>query len=289
MFVGKTRVSPQLSEVSGAGCADRHTQWLGPDVSLASRMRQFEDELDIFRTETQAATQFFYAYLAVHAVAADHKPVYRLLNTAPLFWNTNFGALQTATFIALGRVFDQKSKHNLDRLLGIAQGNPGIFSKAALAARKQGNSPTPPEWLAEYLRDVYVPTAADFRRLRTHVRKHRKIYASKYSDLRHKFFAHKELSARSDIDALFGKTNVRELQRMLVFLSALYEALWQLFVNGRKPVLRPQRYSVKRIRNNPSPSWRSGAVQEHITREVDQFLRNAAGVAQQPVAAGRGG
>lgn len=246
--------------------------------------RQFEDELEIFRTETQAATQFLYAYLAVHAVAAAHKPVYRLLNTAPLFWNTNLGGLQTAAFIALGRVFDQdsKSKHNLDRLLRIAKNNPAIFSKAALAIRKQGESPAPPEWLAEYLRDVYVPTAADFRRLQAHVRKHRKIYESKYRGVRNKIFAHKGLSAPSDIDALFGKTNVRELQSILVFLSQLHEALLQLFVNGRKPVLRPQRYSVKRIRNNPSPPWCFGTVQEHVTREVDQFLRNAARATQQP-------
>jgi len=103
--------------------------------------------------------------------------------------------------------------------------------------------------------------------------------------LRHKFFAHKEISARSDIDALFGKTNTRELQRMLVFLGSLYEALWQLFFNGRKPVLLPRRYSVRRMRDVPSPPWQSTAVQEEITRDAETFLRDAAGVAQQPLAA----
>jgi hypothetical protein len=33
----------------------------------------------------------------------------------------------------MGRVFDQKSTHNVDRLLKLAQDNPQIFSKAALA------------------------------------------------------------------------------------------------------------------------------------------------------------
>ncbi len=252
---------------------------------MIAAARQFEQELEVFREEAQAATQFFYAYLAVHAVAADHKPVYLLLKTAPLFWNTNLGALQTATFIALGRVFDQSLNHNLDRLLRIAQDNPTIFSKAALGARRQGDRSSPPEWLADYVRDAYVPVAVDFRRLRAHVCKHRKVYESKYRDLRRKFFAHRELSDRSEIDALFGKTNIRELQRMLAFLGSLYEALWQLFFNGRKPVLRPQRYSVKRMRHIPSPARRSTAVQERITHEAEQFLRNAAGVAQQRLAA----
>lgn len=248
---------------------------------MTSPEAQFERELEVFRTEAEAAMQFFYAYLTVHAVAADHKPVHRLLNTAPLFWKTNLGALQTAVFIALGRIFDQNSTHNLDQLLRIAQDNLSIFSKASLGARRQGGSSTPPDWLAEYLRDAYVPTPADFRRLRAHVRKRRRVYEARYRDLRRRLFAHREVSARADIDALFAKTNIRELQKMLAFLGSLYEALWQLFFNGRKPVLRPRRYSVKHMRHSPSPTWHTSGVQERITREAEQFLRSIAGVAQQ--------
>jgi len=250
---------------------------------MTSPEARFEQELEVFRTEADAAMQFLYAYLTVHAVAAEHRPVYRLLNRAPLFWNTNLAALQTAAFMALGRVFDQNSTHNVGRLLRIAQDNPSIFSTASLGARKQGDSSTPPDWLAEYLRDAYVPTADDFRRLRAQVDKHRKVYVEKYRDLRHRLFAHREVSAKADIDALFAKTNIRELQKMLAFLGSLYEALWQLFFNGRKPVLRRRRYSVKQMRHSPSPPWRTSAVQERITHEAERFLRSIAGVAQQRV------
>ncbi len=248
---------------------------------MTSPEARFERELEIFRTEVEAATQFFYVYLTVHAVAADDEPVCRLLKAAPLFWNTNLAALQTAAFIALGRVFDQNSTHNLDRLLRIAQDNPSIFAKATIGARKQGGNPNPPTWLAERLRDMYVPTPADFRRLRAHVRKHRKVYEANYRDLRHKLFAHREVSLRADIEALFAKTNIRELQKMLAFLGSLYEALWQLFSNGRKPVLRPRRYSVRHMRHSPSPPWRTSAVQERIVHEAERFFRSVAGVAQQ--------
>lgn len=37
-----------------------------------------------------------------------------------------------------------------------------------------------------------------------------------------------------------------------LFLLGLYDALWMLFVNGRKPVLRMRQYSVARIRKNPT-------------------------------------
>ena len=233
---------------------------------------EFERELEVFRTESEAGTQFFYADLAVHAVAAGHKSVYQLLNQAPLFWNTISGALQTAALIALGRVFDQRSAHNLDRVLRIAQDNRQIFSKAALGRRKQGKNSAQPKWLEEYLRDTYEPTPMDFRRIRTHIRKRRKIYENNYRDLRHKWFAHKEVSEQAEITALFDKTNIRELQQLFAFLGSLHEALWQLFFNGRKPVLRPVRYSVKRMRDLPSPATRRNTVQEQITHEAEQFL-----------------
>jgi len=242
----------------------------------------FANELEVFRTEAESGIQFFYSYLTVHAVAGEHKEVHRLLNRAPLFWNTAVGALQTSTFITLGRVFDQQSKHNVDRLIKIAQSNMAIFSKEALAGRKRRDSANADEWLDEYLRDVYVPNADDFRRLRRHVAKRRKVYEDNYRALRHQIFAHKIISAKEDVQALCGKTNVRELQQLLIFLRRLHEALWQLYHNGHKPTLRPARYSVKRIREQPSPEHRGRALQERLVYEIEAFLRTAANEAQQP-------
>jgi hypothetical protein len=233
---------------------------------------QFERELEVFRTEAETAAQFFYAFLAIHASAGAEKAVYRLLNTAPLFWNTILGGLQTASFVALGRVFDQNSTHNVDRLLKLVQDNPQIFSKAALARRKQGPAPAPPQWLNDYLKRMYVPKPADFRRLRGYVSKHRKIYAEKYRPLRHQVFAHKGLSDAAAVSALFAKTNIREMQHMLIFLMSFYNALWQLFVNGHKPVLRPHRYSVQRMRDRAPKNAKGGSVHERLVYEAERFL-----------------
>ena len=241
----------------------------------------FANELEIFRTEAESAIQFFYSYLTIHAVAGEDKEVYRLLNTAPLFWNTTLGALQSSTFIALGRVFDQKSKHNVDRLIKIAQSNMVIFSKESLARRKRRGSDNADEWLYEYLIDVYVPNADDFRRLRRHIAKRRKIYESNYRNIRHHIYAHKVVSERGKEQALFGKTNIREFQNFLIFLRKLHEALWQLYHNGRKPTLQPARYSVIRIREKPSPQYRGQGLQERLIHEIEAFLLTTAQKAQQ--------
>jgi hypothetical protein len=233
----------------------------------------FENEMEVFRTEAESAIQFFYSWLGVHAIASEDEEVHGLLNQAPLFWKSVLGALQTSTFIALGRVFDQNSKHNVDRLLKMGQSNMPIFSKTALAERKQRSSANADEWLAKYLLDVYVPTANDFRRLRRYVAKKRIIYEQNYRAVRHQFFAHREVSQQAEIQALFAKTNVQELQQLLVFLLRLYEALWQLYHNGRKPSLRPARYSVNRIREQPSPEHGGRTLQERLTLEIATFLK----------------
>ena len=56
----------------------------------------FEREIGVFRTEAELAAQFFYAFLAIHAAVAAKRPVLNHINTAPLFWKTMLGALQTA-------------------------------------------------------------------------------------------------------------------------------------------------------------------------------------------------
>lgn len=116
------------------------------------------------------------------------------------------------------------------------------------------------------------------------MKKRRKTYDDKYRDLRSKVFAHKELTDPAAVSALFAKTNIRELQRLLVFFSSLHEALWQLLFNGRKPTLEPRRYSMQRMRDLPSPAVRGRDVQERITYEAEQFLMAAASAAQQRIA-----
>ena len=235
---------------------------------------EFKRELEDFAREADTATRFLYAYLAIKAVMADRKSVSNLLNSASLFWGTILDALQLSAFIALGRIFDQdRSSHNLGNLLAVAQPHSDVFSKEALAQRKQHASPHNLEWLPAYLQRAHKPTASDFRRLRAHVRKWRRVYENNYRPIRNQHFAHR---GRGDARALFAKTNIRELQLLLRFLRQLEDALWELLHNGRRPTLKPQRYSVRSMRNRPSQQGRGQGVQEEILAEAQRFLTTAA-------------
>ena len=236
---------------------------------------QFKSALEVFRGEVETAAQCFYSWLSIREVAKQNKSVFEFLNQNALFWNTVLGSLQTSAFIALGRVFNQSPNHNLDRMFVIAKRHPTIFSKAELEKRKKNLSSNASEWIDEFLQDVYEPTARDFRRLRGHITKYRKIYATNYRDLRHKWFTHKEVAGGADLEALIGRTSVKEMQQLVVFLIKLHEALWQLLFNGRKPVLRPLRYSASRIIRVPSISIGSTSVHERIITEVGKVLLGA--------------
>lgn len=240
---------------------------------MKERENLFSQELEVFRTEAESAIQFFYAYLSINASLADNEKALQIVNEAPLFWRTNAGALQTSFFIVLGRVFDQNSNHNIDRLLRVAQDNADIFSKEALELRKRKGSKNADEWIDDYMKDVYVPTISDFRRLRKYVSKYREIYVNGYRDIRRRVYAHKELTKPDDVQKLFAKTNVPEMQKLLIFLKRLYECFWELFHNGRKPVLRPMKYSVKAMRKAEIPKWQSSHVQEHMVQEIEKFFR----------------
>lgn len=245
--------------------------------NMKTKEDKFKYELEVFQTEVESGIQFFYMYLAFNSVLCKNKQALKIVNRTPLFWRTNVGALQTSSFIVLGRIFDQdqKSKHNIDRLLRVAQEHSDIFSAEALEVRKRAGSANANEWISDYMKDVYVPSADDFRRLRKYVSKYRKIYEKKYRDIRHKIYAHKELSDKADVYNLFAQTNTIEMQKLLIFLNRIHEALWQLFHNGRKPTLRPMKYSVRSMMNNdPAPEWQSQSliVQERIVQETQKFF-----------------
>ena len=248
---------------------------------MEDRENIFRHELEVFRTEVESAIQFFYASLSISASLTENEKALRLVNETPLFWRTIFGALQTSFFIVLGRIFDQNSKHNVDRLLKAAQSNADIFSKEALEARKRKGSESASDWIDDYMKDVYVPTVNDFRRLRKCVSKYRKVYKSGYRDIRKEIFAHKELSKSDAVQKLFDKTNKREAQKLLIFLKCLYDCLWELFNNGKKPLLRPMKYSVSAMGMAEIPEWQSTHVQEHMVHETEKFFRILSSVPNQ--------
>jgi HEPN superfamily AbiU2-like protein len=230
----------------------------------------FERELEIFRTEEEVAQQYFFAYLSVRSMAAADREVLQIMNVNPLFWITAHHAMLLSAFVALGRIFDQKSRHNIDALMNAASKDVGSFSKSALAARKQANGLSRAE-AAAYVADAHELSARDLRALRKEIAAWRRVYEDRYRDTRDRVFAHKGLSDVGEVDALLKRTKIDELKCLFAFLSALYLTLWETFYNGRKPHIEPTRFELP-----PRPVMRGREVLpgETVYREGHAVLKS---------------
>lgn len=234
---------------------------------------EFEQRLEVFRTEIESAIQYFYSYLAIHSALANAR-VNGAINSATLFWATVLGGLQKSTFMALGRIFDNDSKFNISALIRHAQDNRAVFSREELKKRRMQESPKSAIDWDEYVQGKYEVKAADLRGIRKRIAEHRKIYEEKYRDIRNKHFGHKEVTG-AELNALFSRTNIRELQQTLAFLSSVHRALRDLYSNGIKPTLRRQRISVQQIKKRKLAPYQTVYVQERVFSEAEEFLKRA--------------
>jgi hypothetical protein len=208
--------------------------------------QEFADELELFRTEAESAIQYFYAALALNGYPHRRNRVLQAMNESPLFWNTVRSALMSSTWVALGRIFDNGSPHNIAKLMKMVETDRRIFSKGSLGLRKRAESPNADEWIDDYLSTAHAPTSAELQRLKKHVKAQRAIYTARYKPIRDKLHAHRELTPEEG-RALFSVTRIGEVERMLIFLRQLYDTLWEMFYNGKRPVLRPLPYSASRM------------------------------------------
>jgi AbiU2 len=207
---------------------------------------------------------------AIHSIARSDKQVYDAINRFAAFWNVVIRSLQANSLIVLGRIFDTDSQsHSVGRLLRIAETNGDIFSKVSLEKRKRLLGGNVGEWIDQYMKDVYVPRPHDFQVLRQRVKRSRAIYDKRYGPLRNKYVAHRD---RADVTGLFASTNIRDLQRILVSLKQVHDALWEFFMNGWKFDFRRGRYSTNRILNLRNHVRRDNDEQEWITGTTQKFL-----------------
>jgi AbiU2 len=232
---------------------------------------RFEYELEVFRREADEAVQHLYAYLTMHAVAAEDKAVRQLFNTFPLFWLTTLRSLQTSLFMVLGRIFSQGSEHNIDALLKLAETDREIFSRESLATRKRSIAGLD---VQAYVSDAHIPTSEDFRGFRREVKEWRRIYETNYREVRNQIFAHAEVSQPEDVHDLFAKTNIQELELLVTDLVALHSRLQGWLQNGTRPVAARVNSSVQELRKLPAEEVRY-TLQGRVIHDTERSLQVA--------------
>jgi hypothetical protein len=115
---------------------------------------------------------------------------------------------------------------------------------------------------------VYVPTARDVNRLHELSKRHRKTYERQYADVRNLHVAHNVLVDANARWAMFQKTRTRDFEKLTVFLNQLHKVLWEMYLNGQRPALRPMPYSVRSLAAKKLKDLRDDLTNKHIVAET---------------------
>lgn len=86
-------------------------------VDFQTAEKQFLTQLENFRNEARSVANYGYADMTIDHAASKSKLLLSRLNNTPTFWRATKSALQVATYITLGRIFDNNGRYNIKLLL----------------------------------------------------------------------------------------------------------------------------------------------------------------------------
>ena len=232
-------------------------------MSLERYEQEFLERLDRFHDDAVAAARFTFLHLAFRYRSSRTPPLVERLDVDAGFWNSTLHAVQLASAIAIGRVFDDgRDARSARYLLDYASDYYRIFSRQALAARKG----------SEYASDAYEPTQAYFNALKSELAQHAAVFNQTIGPLRHKAFAHSARISHDQIESLFGSVRIEEYQRLAVFGVRLHHALFDSYHNGHAPVLAEVRCDVADIAARTIGNREIATEPEYVVKETLAFL-----------------
>jgi hypothetical protein len=241
----------------------------GQMVNLQTAEKQFRTQLDNFGNEVKIVTECVCVNLAIDHAASKSGRLLSRLNKTPTFWIATQAAFEVATYITLGRIFDNGGKYNINLLLNSAESGIALFQRDALAQRKREGRTSDPDWLDGYLNDAYYPTEQDFAHLRKKVEGFRSLYMKFIQPARNKHIAHRERLGDQKVSDLYGKGKNEELWGLTVFLQQLAEAFRELHLNGREPKFHDTQISLDEMLK---PTIRGLESQVRIVRETKELM-----------------
>ena len=212
------------------------------------------------RNDFIKASYCYYANKEIRKFASENRDNFVILNNHATFWNTTLHGLQTASFMALSRLFDEgHNTHSMHHFLGLTVAHPEFFSRAALERRRMKDAPSGirPDWLDDYIANIWVPTCGDLRCLARKFRPYRRKWNKNYKNIRDQVFAHTVIIDHGEIAALFSNTLLSEIEEILQALHDMLEIVQEIWMNGRDP----KQYKPSR------------AYIDDIVRETREFLR----------------
>lgn len=225
----------------------------------------FLQRIEALARDARAAARYAYFGSSINFVANQNLALVPILDRDVGFWNTVLGAMQTASIVALGRIYDsRKDVLSADHLVKHATRYPGIFSRSALGARK-----TP-----GFAADAFEPKVADFSSLEDALDQHAALYESTAGPIRHKAFAHAGNITSQEMYELFQNVPPADYERLSVFSLSLHNALFELYYNGREPLMENITSDLATLVANPAGIREITFEHRYAIKDTAQFLNH---------------
>jgi hypothetical protein len=241
-------------------------------MSLQHIEREFEARLEALDWDARRCAVFAYTEFTVHHLAGGDFAVVDRLNLHAGFWNTILGALQSSAFVALARIFEEdKSTYNAEHLLRFAEEMNGILSRQALEARKIRGGMSA-EAAKEYAADAFELRPSGLSKVRAEFQTRRQFFLDKVAPIRHQVFAHAAKINKEERDALFTAVLMRPLEELVVFTLRLHGSLFQLYHNGREPLLEDAPSNIVDVIKNLPEKGTSTWEHLHAAKEAAALL-----------------
>ena len=191
-------------------------------------------ELGFIANETAHVIDVFNFLEEIIRLGKESEAAFDAFNSEPLFWRVQTDCLQESLFMGLGRLCDQATDAiNVNRILNAAMAHSEFFTKEAVTRRMKAQNISE-QFLNQLLAGVWVPkNGADFRYLKKAVSFHLSRIENIYRPIRNSHYGHRLTHA--DINAMFAKTNRKELSETLDALHELLTGLNELYERGIKP------------------------------------------------------
>jgi hypothetical protein len=189
------------------------------------------------RSDLVKAAYCYYAGKAIHTFAAESRENLQRLNEQATFWKTTLHGTQVAWFMALSRLFDEGSDtHTLDKFLNHTVAHPEFFSRDAFDARRMKDAGgVRPDYLDDYVANIWVPRTNDLRDMRRMIQPYRQKWRTDYVPIRNQIFAHSIVIDQQGISVLFSRMLIGDIEDIFQGLYNVLEIIKELWLNGRHP------------------------------------------------------
>lgn len=235
---------------------------------------EFLDRLEVLGQDSRACVRFAYTLATLDYIVGSDPDLLSRVNKHAAFWNGLGGGLQAATFVALGRIFDDDSgTRSAGQLLKFAAQYPRIFSRRALESRKAKAGLSVDDAKAYAARVFELPKTGGLAALEKAFNVKRKFYREKVKRIRDEVFAHSGKITPPERSTLFTGLFLQQFWELCVFPHRLHEAFWQLYHNGLPPEL-PATPTIIRDVLADLPSTNTNTLEHRLAaRDTAAFLQ----------------